>query len=116
MNALRLFTDEDVFGEVAKQLRLKGLDAVSTPEALRLGESDESQLEWAAQQGRIIATFNVGDFARLHYEWMNRRLHHAGVLVSKSRSIGAVVRRVCNLAAKLSQDDMQNRLEYLTNW
>ena len=66
MAPIRLLTDEDVYGSVAAKLREKGLDAVSTPEAGRLGESDESQLEWAAQKGRVLLSFNVADFARIH--------------------------------------------------
>jgi hypothetical protein len=48
MSGPRFFTDEDVYGAVAPALRKAGFDAVSTPEARRLGESDESQLTWAA--------------------------------------------------------------------
>lgn len=69
---IRLFTDEDVYGSVAAKLRGKGWDAVSTPEVNRLGESDESQLEWAAPDGRVFLTFNVGHFARLHRQWRRR--------------------------------------------
>ncbi len=48
MSKLTFFTDEDVYAAVAVGLRKASLDAVSTPEAGRLGESDESQLAWAA--------------------------------------------------------------------
>jgi hypothetical protein len=68
MSLTRLFTDEDMQAAVAVQLRAAGLDAIATPEANRLGESDVSQLRWAAQQGRALATYNVADFARMHYE------------------------------------------------
>jgi len=59
MSAPRFFTDEDVYSGVAVGLRKAGLDAISTPEAGRLGESDESQLAWAAQERRVLVTFNV---------------------------------------------------------
>ena len=52
MSAVKSFTDEDVYSAVAPALRKAGLDAVSTPEARRLGESDEAQLAWAAGQER----------------------------------------------------------------
>lgn len=42
MSQIRVFTDEDVHGAIADQLRLAGIDAVSTPEAHRIGVSDES--------------------------------------------------------------------------
>lgn len=44
MAAIRFFTDEDIYGAVATALRHLGIDAVSTPESGRRGESDVSQL------------------------------------------------------------------------
>ena len=58
MSKPAFFTDEDIYAAVAVALRKAGLDAVSTPEAGRLGESDDSQLAWAADQGRVLVTFN----------------------------------------------------------
>ena len=66
MTAARFFTDEDVYAAVATALRKAGLDSVSTPEAGRIGEGDESQLAFAAAQGRVLVTFNVAHFAALH--------------------------------------------------
>jgi Domain of unknown function (DUF5615) len=83
MTAIRFYTDEDVYAAVAVQLRAAGHDAVSTPEAGRFGESDQSQLLWAAQAQRALFTFNVADFARLHHQWMTQGRHHAGVIVSQ---------------------------------
>ncbi len=80
MTPIRFFTDEDVYGSVAAKLREKGFDAVSTPEVDRLGENDEPQLTWAAQEGRVLLTFNVGDFARFHDDWLNHSRHHAASL------------------------------------
>lgn len=94
----------------------KGFDAVSTPEANRLGESDESQLEWAAQEGRVFLTFNVRHFACLHHEWLSGSHHHAGIIVSSQRPIGDVLRRILALACALSAEEMRDRLEYLSDW
>ena len=116
MSNPRFFTDEDVFGAVSAQLRVKGYDAVSTPEAGRCGADDESQLRWASREGRVLISFNVSDFARLHHEWMNQGQHHAGVVVSSRRSIGDMLRRLINLGQNLSSEDLKDRLEYLSNW
>jgi len=115
MAPIRFFTDEDVYGSVAAKLREKGFDSVSTPEANRLGESDESQLAWAAQEGRVILTFNVEDFARLHVEWLTHS-DHAGIIVSSQRPVGDLLRRVLALATSLSAEEMQDRIEFLGNW
>jgi hypothetical protein len=116
MTSIRFFTDEDVYGAVAVQLRAAGFDAVSTPDMNRLGELDEPQLEWATQEHRVLVTFNVGHFAQLHYQWMASSRHHAGLIVSRQRSIGEVMRRLLHLARTLEADDMLDRLEYLSNW
>jgi hypothetical protein len=116
LTRIRFFTDEDVYGSVAPKLRERGLDAISTPEAKRLRSSDDSQLEWAVEQGRVFLTFNVGHFARLHHEWVKAFRQHAGIVVSSQRTIGDCIRRVLALAAALSAEDMRNRLEYLGNW
>lgn len=68
MSDIRLLTDEDVYGDLAEILRSHGFDAVSTPEADRLSETDLNQLEWCHAQGRTILTFNVRHFAALHEE------------------------------------------------
>ncbi len=88
---------------------------MSAPEADRLGESGESQLAWAAEESRVILTFNVEHFARLHVEWLARS-HHAGIIVSSQRPIGDFLRRVLSLAASLSAEEMRDRLEFLSNW
>jgi hypothetical protein len=75
-------------------LRCTGFDAVSTPDARRLGESDESQLIWAAKAGRVLVTFNVAHFARLHAEWLRQGNSHSGIVVTSQRPIGEVVRRL----------------------
>lgn len=41
---------------------------------------------------------------------------HAGIIVAKQASVGEIVRRFLRLAAALSAEDMENRLEYLSNW
>lgn len=116
MSALRLYTDEDMHGALAGQLRAAGWDAVSTPEANRLGERDPAQLTWAAQNSRVLVTFNVADFARLHHDWMQQGLHHAGLIVSRQRPVGETLRGLLRLAQTLSAEEMQDRLEYLSDW
>lgn len=109
-------TDEDVHGDVAAGLRRRGLDAVSMPEAGRLAAQDEEQLARAAGEDRVPITFNVADFARLHHEWSAAGRAHAGLVVSRQRPIGEVVRAVERLAASLDRDAMRDRLEYLSHW
>jgi hypothetical protein len=116
MTPARFFTDEDLYANAAAILRSSGFDAISTPEAGRLGSIDEDQLAWAAGEARVLVTFNVADFARLHHDWMTRGRSHAGLVVSQQRPLGDLIRRLLRLGRTLSADDMCNRLEYLSNW
>jgi hypothetical protein len=116
MNPIRLFTDEDMYGAIAPALRQVGFDATSTPEAGRLGALDEDQLVWAAGEGRALVTFNVGDFAALHADWLATGKRHAGIIVSSQLTIGDVLRRLVGLASALDADAMLDRLEFLSDW
>ena len=113
MTQLRFFTDEDVYGAIAPTLRRSGCDAISTPESGRLGESDESQLQWAAHEGRVFVTFNVAHFANLHSQWMSQGRHHTGIPVPQQRPIGDLLRRLVNIGSQLEQEEMQDRLKFL---
>ncbi len=101
MTRIRFFTDEDVYAAVAQSLHQAGWDALSTPQAGRLSESDESQLTFAATERRVLVTFNVAHFSRLHSKWLAAGKHHAGIVVSSQRPIGDTVRRLLALAGAL---------------
>jgi hypothetical protein len=116
MSKPAFFTDEDIYAAVAVGLRKAGLDAVSTPEANRLGESDDSQLAWAAGQSRVLVTFNVAHFSALHSITTGAGQHHAGIVVSSQRPIGDMVCRLLHLADTLDATAMQDRLEFLGAW
>ncbi|HEY5866338.1 MAG TPA: DUF5615 family PIN-like protein [Candidatus Tectomicrobia bacterium] len=116
MASIRFFTDEDVYSAIATQLQAAGFDAVSTPGVNRLGALDVCQLAWAAQEDRALVTFNVAHFAQLYYQWMASLRHHAGVIVSRQRPIGDIMRRLLRLGNTHTAADMQDRLEYLHNW
>lgn len=47
---------------------------------------------------------------------MEKGLSHKGVIVAKQIFIGEIVKRLLCLAAKLMAEDMEDRLEYLSNW
>ena len=82
----------------------------------RIGELDESQLRWAADEGRVLVTFNVALFAGLHSEWIQQERHHAGIVVSSQRPIGELIRRLLRLGQTLDDDAMRDRLEFLSDW
>ena len=116
MTSPRFFTDEDIYGAIAPALRRAGFDAVSTPESGRLRKSDESQLLWATNEGRVMVTFNVAHFSNVHLAWLRSGRHHAGIVVSSQRPIGDALRRLLHLANTLDANAMRDRLEFLSDW
>lgn len=83
-----------------------------------LRRPDEDQLRWATSAGRTIYTFNVGDFCRLHVDFLQHAEEHAGIIVARNQrwSIGEQLRRLCRLMISKSAFDMKNELEHLGAW
>lgn len=118
MSALiQLYIDDDAQRtDLIQALRARHIDIETVSEAQRLGESDEDQLRYAAKEARVLFTFNRGDFFRLHTLWLSSGYHHAGIIVSDQLSTSIIVRRLLRLLDAKSADDMQDWLEFLSNW
>ncbi len=68
----RLYIDEDAMDDdLVQALRLRGVDVETALEAGLVGRPDEEQLAHAAEAGRVLYTFNVGDFMNLHGEYIS---------------------------------------------
>jgi hypothetical protein len=109
----RFFFDEDVHAVLAEILRKRGYDAIHAGEVQRLGLSDESQLNFAAEKNRCIVTFNVGDFVRLHNHWIKKGREHAGIVVSKQLPVGESLRRLLILLQKEDAESMRGQVRFL---
>ena len=116
MNPIRFYLDEDVDVRLANALRSKGLDTTTTRGEEKLKASDSEQLAFTTLNKRAIITSNVSDYARLHYQYLTQKKRHYGIIVTAQIPVGETLRRLTNLAYKLSAEDMINRLEYLSNW
>jgi hypothetical protein len=116
MAAVKVYADEDVHTFVATALRLRGWEALTTVEAGRLRASDPSQIDFAAQHGYSILTYNVQDFPRLHYEMLGRGQTHAGIIVATQHDPRQNIRALLNLLDALSAEAMDSNLVYLNNW
>ena len=69
-NSPKLHLNENLSPRLASELRKYGFDVVSTQEADMLSAPDDVQLAHAASEHRAILTFNIGDFAVLHEQYM----------------------------------------------
>jgi hypothetical protein len=116
MSDVRLYVDEDA-GEnaVVCGLRARGFDILTTIDANRSGATDQDQLAFAVQQRRTIYTFNVGDFARLHGEYVLQGIDHTGIIVlaGQRHSIGEKIQRLAHFISSVTAEEMVNRIEYL---
>jgi hypothetical protein len=119
LSAVRIHLDEDADAHaLLRALRQRGQDVVSSRERGLLGYTDEEQLAWAKEHGRVIYTYNASDFCRLHSEYLSRGRHHAGIIIGdqQTSSIGEEMRRLLKLGEAKSAEAMENNLEFLRNW
>jgi predicted nuclease of predicted toxin-antitoxin system len=116
MGRIKVYTDEDVDMAVGKALKLRGFEASTTLEEGKSASSDEEQLKYATSIGAVLLTHNVQDFPKIHYEFMRHGKHHRGIIVAKQVSVGEIIKSFLYLASTLSAEDVENRLEYLSNW
>ncbi len=86
---LRFLLDEDMSCHVAEGLRLRGVDAVSVHEHGRAnrGIPDAEQLTFAAEEGRVLVTYNCADYQLLDDEWRALGWTHTGIIWCSERSI-----------------------------
>lgn len=107
---IRLLLDENMHVEVAEQLARRGIDATTVRDSGRLGGDDLALLQYAAEEGRVLCTFDT-DFVQL----AKIDIEHAGIVFvgRKKRGIGVLVRELARLVDNHSADRMRNRLVYL---
>jgi predicted nuclease of predicted toxin-antitoxin system len=110
---LKLYLDEHIWRELSQRLRDKGYDAVHVYEVDRGGESDESQLDYAAREGRAILTYDAGDFVPIAELWFEAGRDHAGIVLSNEIGPGELLRRVLKLLETVSAEEMRNAVRYL---
>lgn len=119
MSAIRIHLDEDADAHaLLKALRQRGQDVTSSRERGVLGYTDQEQLEWAREQGRVIYTYNAVDFCRLHSQYLQHGRHHAGIIIGDQQtlSIGEEMRKLLKLCAAKTAEAIADNLEFLGNW
>lgn len=114
---IKLYLDEDAQRtDLIQALRARQIDVETASEATLLGQPDEVQLQYAAAKGFVIFSFNRGDFFDLHTKWLEGGRHHAGIIISDQLETGTVMRRLLRLVDVKAAEDMQDWLEFLSNW
>ena len=82
MSHIRFYLDEDSAEKsLITAFRNAGFDVVTVIDVSRQSYSDEEQLIWATEQGRVIYSYNQQDFCRLHSEFLAAERNHAGIIL-----------------------------------
>ena len=116
---IRLYIDEDSMSRgLVRALQARGVDVITALDAGMIERGDEEHLDYATEQGRVLYTFNVGDFYRLHTTYVAQGSLHAGIILARQQhySVGEQMRRILKLIATESADEMKNRVEFLRTW
>jgi hypothetical protein len=117
--AFALYFDEDsVNRALIRALRARGMDVTNAVDAGHAGSPDGVQLEYATAEGRVLFTYNLGDFFALHTRFRQEGRSHAGLILAAQQrySVGEQMRRILRINRERSSDDMRNRVEFLSSW
>ena len=110
---IALYTDADVHGDLAKEIRARGHDAVSAFEVGNADIDDELHLEFAIRQGRALFTHNTKHFALLASKYGSAGREHYGIIVSEQLPVGELLRRVLRMLDSVSAAEMKNNFRNL---
>ncbi len=110
MERIKFYFDEHVPQAVADGLRRRGVDVLVVQAAGRRGLSDDEQLAFASQQGRVMVTMD-SDYLILAAQGPS----HAGIAYAKPgmRSVGQLIQKLKLIHDVLTPAEMENHIEYL---
>ena len=114
---IRLYLDEDSMRlALIVALRARGVDVQSALGAGMIARSDEEHLQYAAADGRVLYSFNVGDFYHLHKRWQSLGRSHAGIVLAQQQkySVGEQCRRLLRLISTMSAEEISNQVVFLS--
>ena len=116
---IRLYLDEDSMRRsLVRALRVRGVDLITALDVGMIEREDAEHLDYATEQGRVLCSFNVGDYYRLHTDYVAQGKPHAGIILMRQQyySVGEQMRRILKLVASRSADEMRNWVEFLSVW
>lgn len=114
-----IYLDENnMEGRLLQAFRRAGIEASTALAFGMIQKTDDEQLACATREGMAIYTTDEADFPRIHKEWLLQQRAHSGIIIVKQRkfSVGEQTRRLLRLMKAVGIEEMQNRLEYLSNW
>jgi hypothetical protein len=113
---LKLLIDEMYPPALAEALRAGGINASTAAERGLAGRSDSDVLAAAVEDGYVVLTENVADFARIAADRLTAGGHHSGVLIALSSRFSRRPSGIPKIAAAvraIAHDELDDRLLYL---
>lgn len=103
---------------LVRALRTRGIDVVTALDEGMIERPDADHLALASSLGRVLFTFNVGDFLRLHAEVLAAGGHHSGLALAAQQRFGTgeLMRRIVRMFSTRSAAEMVDRVEFLSHW
>lgn len=107
---IRFHLDECAPTAIAHGLRRRGIDITTTQEEGLLHVPDESQLDFATREGRVLVTQDA-DFLRLH----GQGISHRGIVYYDPAevSIGRIIQGLVLIHGVLEAEDRWDHIEFL---
>lgn len=96
-------------------LEARGHDVTRTPnDWMALAAADEAQLSGATKQGRIIFTFNIGDFIYLAKKFPD----HAGIILAQQRDwpLARQIKALDRLLTETTAVSWHGQVRWLNDW
>ena len=103
---------------LVRALRARGVNVTTALEEGMIERTDAEHLDYATEEGRVLYSFNQGDFYRLHTTYLAEGKSHAGIILARQQhySVGEQMQRLLKLIATRSADEMRNWAEFLSAW
>lgn len=104
--------------DLVRALRARGVDVITARDAGMIECDDEAHLEYATAIGRVLYSFNVGDFYRIHTTLLTEGRAHTGIILAPQQrySVGELLRRLLKLIGATSAEKMADQVEFLSAW
>jgi predicted nuclease of predicted toxin-antitoxin system len=85
---MKLLLDAHLSARVAEALRAKGYDVLCVVDVGLEKALDRPIWEWAIAEGRVVVSYDVGDFPSLFDDLFHEGIEHPGLVVISTKTIG----------------------------
>ena len=104
--------------DLVRGLRSRGIDVLTATDAGMIRRKDEDHLVFATAQSRVLYSFNISDFHKIHRDWSESGRVHPGIVLTQQRkySVGEQIRRLVHLIGSVTGEAMRSREEFLSRW